>query len=155
MAPVRTEQEFPFFLGLARKIVRARAIKTARFLPPKGENRFEWRSTGLRKNRGFAQQNPGFCAQRSAQKYFFRAHARKINSFSWLSADKTKRRNPRSAYGRHKKKSRVLHTEFEAKNRKPALERAGYALQMPVRARPEIPGFAWPTAKKKPKMFSR
>ena len=39
---------------------------------------------GLRKNRGFAAQHPGFCAE-SAQNSFLRLSA-KINSFSWRSA---------------------------------------------------------------------
>jgi hypothetical protein len=38
-------------------------------LPPKRENRFEWRSIVARaaqKKMGFAPQNPGFCAARAA-----------------------------------------------------------------------------------------
>ena len=54
------EPETPFFLGLARKITRARAIKNRRAFALKRENSFEWRSIAAR-----AAQKPGFCWAKS------------------------------------------------------------------------------------------
>ena len=54
----------PVFLGLARKIIRARAIKKRPFFLPQRENRFEWRSIAaqpgvlLRKTSVFALKVP-------------------------------------------------------------------------------------------------
>ena len=81
-------------------MIRARAIKN-RFLPPKRENRFEYRSIAAR-----AAQKPGFCCAKPRflrskyPKYFFRADARKCIRFLGLAQISQKRRNSRSGEGR-------------------------------------------------------
>ena len=79
-----------FFLAEREKKIEHAPLKTAGFLPPKRKkNRIKWRliaqsPRGLRKNRGFAAQNHGFCATSSRKKPRLRA---KIDSFfSWRSA---------------------------------------------------------------------
>ena len=73
-------RKFPALLGLARKIIRTRAIKNRRFFASKTQkNALNGAQSprGLRKNLGFAPQNPGFCAKKCPH-FFSRPRAKII-----------------------------------------------------------------------------
>ena len=82
----------PVFLGFARKTIRARAIKNSRFFASnnaKAALNGSQSPRGQRKNRGFAQQNPGFCAQSDVP------NRAGIPGFAWLIAKNKPQKNPR------------------------------------------------------------
>ena len=65
----------PGFLGLARKIIRARAIKTRRFPPSKTKkNRSNWRSIAARAAGILLRKTPFFCTEKCPF-FFFRVDA--------------------------------------------------------------------------------
>ena len=82
----------PFFLGLARKIIRARAIKNSRIFASKTRKPI---LNGAQSPRGLRKKNGGLLRKTPVSalrvpKILFSCSRAKIDSFSWLSADKPK-----------------------------------------------------------------